>query len=270
MNIVKWPGHIVEADWLKNHLGSPNLRTFDATWFLPKAERSGRDEFIQQRIPGSVFFDYDKTFHREGSPFPRTMPETKVFEERLQDLGLNQRDRIVVYDNNGMFSSPRAWWMLRAIGVQEVGVLNGGLEAWKRAGGEISQGKAAAVQKGNFTAEPLKNSFVSSTDVMAALGTKTNTILDARSRERFEAAHMPGSLNLPYTDLIEDGYIRDTHALTEYFDDRPLICSCGSGVTACILALGATVTGHQQVSVYDASWSEWGSNSDLPKEGKEI
>lgn len=270
MNNNNWPGNLIEAEWLLENLSSPGLRIFDATWFLPKAERSGAEEFLQNHLPGAIHFDYDVRFHREGAPFPRTMPESHTFEKGLRDLGLNENDSVVVYDNNGMFSSPRGWWMLKALGVKEVGVLNGGLSAWKEAGGKLESGQPKAHSEGNFKAEPNPHAFVDSKVVASALGNEGTRLLDARSGERFTDAHMPGADNLPYSDLLEDGFFRDVDSLSEYYDNRPLICTCGSGVTACVLALGATLAGKEDVSVYDASWSEWGKNDALPKEGDSV
>ena len=270
MNNPSWPGHLIEVSWLKENIGSPQLRIFDATWFLPKADRCGAEEYQQEHLPGALHFDYDQVFHNSASPFPRTFPDPIKFEAGLQDLGLNQDDRVVVYDNNGLFSSPRAWWMLKAIGVSKVGLLNGGLQAWKKSGGLITNEPPSDFPKGNFKANLSENAFIGVDSVQKAIQDKSVRIIDARAQDRFEAAHMPNSDNLPYTDLLEEGRFRDPDALAEFFDERPLVCSCGSGVTACILAFGATLAGHQNISVYDASWSQWGQDPTLPKEGQDI
>lgn len=261
---------LVEVEWLAQDLDSPNLVILDATWFLPKHNRSGKEEFGKEHIQGAQFFDYDQEVCDKSSEFPRMMPSAADFEQAVRKLGVNNDSTIIVYDNNEMFSSPRAWWMFKAMGAQQVAVLNGGLVAWKKAGYATVE-SVKQVDEGNFVAKSNDNAFIDSKQVLARLYDDADLILDARSQDRFDEAHMPNACNLPYTELLEGGKMKSPDELKAIYSKwiekgQKLTFSCGSGVTACILALGADVIGVDPISVYDASWSEWGQNESLPKE----
>lgn len=236
------------------------------------------------RIPGSRFFDFDHKICRTDTDLPHMMPDSETFNREVRKLGVNQNSAIVVYDALGVFTSPRAWWMFRAMGHDNVAVLNGGLPAWRQAGQPVESGEPTAVAEGDFSAIERLFAFRDADDVQAALQDAETLVLDARSAERFNAevdeprpglrrGHMPGALNLPFINLLQQGiYLRDATALHEAFlalgitgHDQRLLFSCGSGVTACVLALAAELAGYTNLSVYDGSWAEWGRpDSGLP------
>lgn len=265
------PTPLVSADWLLAHYQRPDVLVLDASWHLPTAKRDGAVEWRARRIPGSRHFDYDRVFCDTTNPLPRMMPDADTFTAAARALGLRDDHRIVVYDTNGLFSSPRAWWMLRAAGHEQVAVLDGGLAAWTAAGGVIASGHDdASTPTGTFTARIDTARFVTADHVEARLTDDAHQILDARAGARFAAAHMPGASNLPYADLLTDGHLRPASELGEQVggllrSDQALTCSCGSGVTACVIALAATAAGlPNAISIYDGSWSEWGADSTRP------
>ncbi|MCK0131793.1 sulfurtransferase [Flavobacteriaceae bacterium F08102] len=265
---------IVSIDWLYNNFTDPNLIILDAT--IPKVidtEAVGDSE----QIKNARFFDIKKEFSEPKAPFPNTMVSAEVFEQKARSLGLNSSSMIVVYDRYGIYSSARAWYMLKAMGHQQVAVLDGGLPAWKQKGYPIEIPKNKKYPLGNFSVNPIQNAFVSYKDVLQAID-EGLPIVDARSPERFLAqvqeprpglrsGHIPSSKNLPYTRLLNDGFMLSPAQLNSLFKDKnKVIFSCGSGVTACVLALGATLVGLDNHAVYDGSWTEWGSLQELPIE----
>ncbi|MFY4720722.1 sulfurtransferase [Streptomyces sp. LaBMicrA B280] len=267
------PGPVVGADWVAGRLGA-GLVLFDAS---VGARRGGA-----RRLPGARPFDLDGELSDHSSPVPHTMPGAERFTEALRALGVSEADTVVVYDALGIYSSARAWWMLRAMGFDRVAVLDGGLPAWAAAGHPV-EGVPAAYDgpRGTFTARPRPGLIVDADTVAEALADPRAAVLDARTRERYagtapepraglRGGHMPGSVSLPFGELLDgDGLLapRDTlrKAFEEAAGDRErLYFSCGSGVTACVLALGATVAGYRELAVYDGSWSEWGLPSERP------
>lgn len=265
-------GPLVGADWLAARLAEPGLVVFDASVGAHRA--AGR------RIPGARPFDLDGDLSDHAAPAPHTMPTAGRFTEAVRDLGLHDTDTVVVYDGAGLYSSARAWWMLRAMGFDRAAVLDGGLPAWTAAGLPVEDtGPAYRGPRGSFTARPRPGLLVGAGAVTAALADPAAAVLDARTRERFTGAapeprpglrggHMPGALNLPFGDLVrQDGLMRPAEELRAAFtalagDRKRLLFSCGSGVTACVLALGADLAGYRETAVYDGSWSEWGLPSD--------
>ncbi|WP_377270167.1 sulfurtransferase [Peterkaempfera sp. SMS 1(5)a] len=267
------PGPLVDTDWLAPRLGRPGLVVLDAS--------VGVHRGAGQRIPGARVFDIDGVFSDRTGPLPHTMPTADRFTKEMRALGVDGTDTVVVYDAAGVYSGPRAWWMLRAMGFDRAAVLDGGLPAWAAAGLPLADGGPdAPVRPGDFTARPRPGLLVGSSEVAAALGDRAAVVLDARSRERFSgtapeprvglrSGHMPGAVNLPFGDIQRDGRMRPASELRAVFsalagDRERLVLSCGSGVTACVLALGAELAGLRGLSVYDGSWSEWGLPSDLP------
>ncbi|WP_326698440.1 sulfurtransferase [Streptomyces sp. NBC_01754] len=234
------------------------------------------------RIPGARPFDLDGRLSDHTSTVPHTMPGAREFTEALRSLGVHDTDTVVVYDAQGVYSSARAWWMLRAMGLDRVAVLDGGLPAWIAAGHPVEQSPAAYDgPRGTFTARPRDGLIVGADAVAAALTDPAAAVLDARTRGRYagtapeprpglRGGHMPGSVSLPFGELQRDGGVmRPAHELRTAFeaaagDRERLYFSCGSGVTACVLALGATLAGYRDLAVYDGSWSEWGRPSDRP------
>lgn len=264
------PGPVVDAAWLAEQLANPLVVVLDASWHMPTSGRDARAEWQAERIPGAWHFDYDHALADQASPLPRMLPPPEQFTAGVQALGVNADSIVIVYDTNGNFSAPRAWWMFRAMGHDAVALLDGGLPAWQAAGHAVETSAPVPPEPGDFQASLRPGRFVSSDDVLARHDDGTTAILDARSAPRFDGGHIPGSANLPYADLLADGRFKPLDDIKTRFDevldpDRPLICSCGSGVTACVVALGAAMIGHEAISVYDGSWTEWGARDDLPK-----
>ncbi|MEU3064819.1 sulfurtransferase [Streptomyces subrutilus] len=269
-------GPLVGEGWLAARLGRPGLVVFDAS--------VGAHRGAARRIPGARPFDLDGALSDHTAPAPHTMPGTADLTAALRGLGLHDTDTVVVYDGAGIHSSARAWWMLRAVGFDRAAVLDGGLPAWEAAGRAVeSAAPAYGGPPGTFTARPRPGLLVDGDDIAAALADPAAAVLDARSRGRFagtepeprpglRAGHMPGARNLPFTELRRPGgRMRPVPELRAAFraatggaEPERLRFSCGSGVTACVLALGATLAGHRDLAVYDGSWSEWGLPSELP------
>ena len=281
MSDLQLPGSLVDVDWLHNHLDDPQLVIFDGSWHMPATKRSAFEEWQHERIKNAQFFDFDQRVCAPDSDLPHMMPDAQKFSEEVQKLGLNEDSVVVIYDSLGVFTSPRVWWMLRSMGFENCAVLDGGLPAWHRAGYDIhSKADAAVPQRGNFVAKSVADKFCDANSVLAALDDDSIAVVDARPSPRFSGeaeepraglrrGHMPGATNLPFADLIENGMLKSGEHLLmlidEYFDlEKHTICSCGSGVTACVIAFGAHLTGNDNVSVYDGSWSEWGLPGKLP------
>ena len=272
---------LVTADWLLAHHASVKL--FDATSHLPTLGRNANQEYSERRIAGAGRFDIDKIADK-SSTLPHTLPDAAFFEQQMQHLGVNNDDHVVVYCDSIFLSAARAWWMLRLFGHDRVSVLNGGLKAWVAIDGPLETGAPAVAEAaGNFTVRPSAGAQMIP---MASLrqmveNNVAGQIADARSPGRFagvdpepraglRGGHIPGSSNVPIASLIaDDGGLRPVDEISAAFEaggidvSRPVITSCGSGVTACGLALGLALLGNEQVFVYDGSWSEWGA-SDAP------
>ncbi len=251
--------NIVSVEWLKFH---KDVIIFDASLKPSSAF-----------IPGALIFDFDKKICDKNSTLPHMMPTAEIFQEEVQKLGVNQDSFIVVYDNEGIFSSPRVWWMFRSMGHEKVAILDGGLPEWITAGLPTEDSPSKAIQRGNFKAVDLKL-FCQVEEVERALNSSQVQVIDARSKGRFagteneprpglRSGHMPGALNLPFKELLNGYKMKSTDELKSIFQEKipnqtPLIFSCGSGVTACIVCLAAELIGLKNLKVYDGSWSEWG------------
>lgn len=281
MTTLKLPDALVSVDWLKLHLDAENLVIFDASWHMPATGRDGLEEWQQAHIPGARFFDFDSKICAPDSELPHMMPGEAIFTRELQALGLNQDSVVVVYDSMGMFSSPRAWWMLRAMGCEKVALLDGGLVAWDEAEYPIeSLSEEPAYAAGDFIAKVNPKLIADAAEVSAALDNASVCVLDARPVPRFfgtadeprpglRRGHMPGALNLPFADMFKHGLLKPRDELREVIapliaDNERTIYSCGSGVTACIVAFAAEYIGYENFAIYDASWCEWGLPGDLP------
>ena len=274
---------IVTAEWLRDHSGQKNIKILDASSHLPTTGRNAQTEFIAEHITGAGRYDIN-VIADTSSPLPHTLPSSDVFEAHMRALGLNDDDHIIVYCNSAILSAARAWWMLRLFGHTKVSVLNGGLKSWIAIGGRTDSGPETPVSHGSFTIRPAAGANVINFANLKTLVTNNiaGQIADARSAGRFagteqepraglRSGHIPGSSNVPISSLLKDGALKGRDDLAAAFAkggidiNRPVITSCGTGVTACGLALALAILGNEQTIVYDGSWTEWGA-SDAPVE----
>ena len=273
---------LVSTQWLNDHLSAPDIRIADASWYLAAANREAKAEYRDGHIPGAVFFDIDE-ISDTASPYPHMLPSPEKFASRVKKLGLGDGNRIVVYDGAGVFSAARVWWMFRAMGKNEVSVLDGGLPKWRGEGRPIDD-MLPVTKERHFTPRPNHLLIRGIDEVAANLQSKKEQVVDARSPARFHAqepeprpglrgGHVPGAKNLYYQRLLNpDGTMRKGEALAMAFREagvdvtKPVVASCGSGVTASIVLLGLAVLGARAGSLYDGSWSEWGAHTELPAE----
>jgi thiosulfate/3-mercaptopyruvate sulfurtransferase len=277
------PEALVSTEWLARHLQAPDLRVVDATWHMPGQGRNARAEYEARHIPGAVFFDIDEIAD-EASKLPHMLPSPEKFSARMRKLGLGDGNRIVVYDAHGMMSAARVWWSFRVMGNKDVAVLDGGLPKWLAEGRPVEDTPPPPRER-HFSAR-LNHTLVKDKSAVARnLKNRRFQLLDARSAGRFQgteaepwpgrrSGHVPGSRNLPYTELLDPTHktFLPADALAAKFETagvdlkKPVVTSCGSGVTAAILALGLHLIGHEDVAVYDGSWAEWGLPGDTPVE----
>jgi len=271
--------NLVSTDWLHENLDQPDLVVVDGSWYLPQAGRDPKAEYAQAHIPGAIYFDIDAISDR-SSDLPHMLASPIAFSSAMRKLGVGDGQRIVVYDGMGVFSSPRVWWNFKAMGVNDVAVLDGGLPKWLAENRPVDDHPVKRPER-HFSAR-LDHSAVSDLQDILRLTKQSNTqIVDARSAGRFagtdpeprqgmRSGHIPGSANVHYSSLLKDGQLRDSVELRDTFENagvdlnRPIATSCGSGITAAILTLALTTLGHRKLSLYDGSWTEWGGRSDTP------
>lgn len=271
---------LVTTEWLAAELGKTDIRVIDATLFLAQHGRDARAEFESAHIPGAVFFDIDEVSDTT-SPLPHMLPPPEKFASRMQALGLGDGSRIIVYDNSPLRSAARVWWMLTLFGAHEVAILDGGFAKWVAEGRATESGKPI-VRHRHFTVWADKSLVRDSKQMTENLRTKAEQVVDARSAGRFagtdpepraglRSGHIPGSKNLPYDQLFnEDGTYKHPEAIKAAFDasgvdfSKPVVATCGSGVTSAVLAFAATLIGHPKMAIYDGSWSEWGASATNP------
>jgi thiosulfate/3-mercaptopyruvate sulfurtransferase len=274
---------LVETDWLAAHLEAPDIVILDATMHLPGAERDAAADYRDTHIPGALFFDVEE-ISDTTSPLPHMLPPPEKFSSRVRRMGIGDGTRIIIYDQTNMSGAARAWWMFRVMGASDVAVLNGGLAKWRAEGHRIERWRPRPRSERHFTAR-LNSALVRDIgDMQALLRNGAMQIVDARSARRFDGldpeprvvprlGHIPGARNLPFTKLLaENGTMRPPDEIKALLAEagidpaKPVVASCGSGVTACVIALALATLGNEMVAVYDGSWAEW-STADTPVEG---
>jgi len=274
---------LVSADWLKGELGKPDLVLFDATYYLPPEGKDARALFDAAHIPGARFFDINEVADPE-TDLPHMAPTPGRAARLLGQMGVSNDARIVFYDQKGLFSAARGWWLLRLFGHERVAVLDGGLPKWRAEGGDTAAGPAPAPAPQTFWADFIARRLAGIGDVKRVVADGSARIIDARARGRFDgtaaeprpglpSGHMPGACNVPATELLApDQTMLPPDALRAIFaqagidGSQPLIASCGTGVTACVVALGLVRAGLPEPAIYDGSWTEWASRPETQKE----
>jgi thiosulfate/3-mercaptopyruvate sulfurtransferase len=274
---------LIETEELARELHAPDLVILDASWHMPAAGRNARAEYLAEHIPGALFFEIDEIADTK-SHLPHMLPPPEKFSSRMRSMGVGDGSRIVVYDSAGLFSAARVWWTFRVMGVQDISVLNGGLPKWKREGHPLESGEPTARTARHFTARRNADLVRDLSDMKSLIKDRTAEIVDARAAERFagkapesraglRSGHIPGAHNLPFAKLIaKDGTLKPAPEVERLFEEagvdlsKPVVASCGSGITASVLALALAEIGHRRTSVYDGSWSEWGADQNLPIE----
>ena len=274
---------VVSTEWLASRLGAPGLRVVDGSWYLPGSGREAATEYAATHIPGAVFFDLDATSD-PGTPLPHMLPPAQTFADRMAALGLSDSDDLVVYDGSGTnLSAPRVWWTFRTFGHDRVAVLDGGIGKWRRERRPVESG-TVRLAAGSFTARLNRSAVRDLPAIQKNIRDRAEQLVDVRSAGRFSGVdpeprpglrggHVPGSMNLPFTELVQaDGTILPPERLRRRIVEagvdpsRPIVATCGSGTSACSLVLALDLLGHRQTAVYDGAWAEWGGRPDTPIE----
>ncbi|MCA7014500.1 3-mercaptopyruvate sulfurtransferase [Dickeya dadantii] len=274
-------GLFVSASWLNAHRHDTDIALIDARMLPPGNDtRDIAAEYRAAHLPGAVFFDIESLSDHQ-TPLPHMMPDIDAFADALGKLGLNEQQHLVIYDEGNLFSAPRAWWMLRLTGASRISILSGGLAGWKQQGLQLEQGDVSPTAQVFHARPPAVGAIRSLDDVLALCRTGDEQIVDARPAPRFlgevdeprpglRRGHIPGSFNVPWSALVEGGALKPADELAAIFHQagvdiqRPIVASCGSGVTASVVMLALFVLNAPQVALYDGSWSEWGARDDVP------
>ena len=271
---------LIATKWLAANLNDPNIKIVDATWHLPNSDRKAAEEFKTAHIPGAIFFDIDEIADLD-TPLPHMMPNDEKMANRVRSMGISCTDHIIVYDNSDFCSAARVWFMFKNFGHENVSILDGGFQKWQKEGFDVDY-KISDANPSHFTAALNKDKIRSRDQIICNIDSRKEQLVDARSNGRFsgtapeprpdsKSGRIPGSFNVPFMDLLhEDNSYKSKEDIKAVFENsgvdlsRPIVTSCGSGITACILIFALEHIGHSQNALYDGSWTDWGTHPDTP------
>lgn len=276
--VLKTSPWILSSDWLNDNLEQEKIRIVDASWYLPNQDRDAKAEYLQEHIPGAVFFDLEAICDKNSS-LPHMVPQPELFEQEVSKLGISTWDTVVIYDSVGYFSAPRVWWLFRLMGHRKVFILNGGFKDWKEKSYPISSGEEA-VKEVTFKSNFNKDLVVSLEEMKEIVSSQAAQILDARNalrfagkqpepRENLKSGHMKGAINLPFDIFSDNGFLKPLDELKKILEnanidlDNPIVTTCGSGVTAAMIVFVLASLGIEGAKLYDGSWCEWGALDDV-------